>query len=90
MFSSAAALVGSSRRRHLHRPYAQLHHDSADGATGSSAWWIEHADHHMPILMSTDGPFARSDASNKPGEPLPYTAPPDGLFPDVRKTSLHQ
>lgn len=55
-----------------------------DGATGSSAWWIEHADHHMPILMSTEGPFAKCEDSNRHGEPLPYTAPPEGLFPDMR------
>ena len=27
-------------------------HLRLDEATGSSTWWIEHADHHMPILMS--------------------------------------
>jgi hypothetical protein len=59
-------------------------HLRLDGATGISRWWSEHADHHMPILMSTDGPFARSEDSNKPGEPLPYSPPPDGLFPDMR------
>ena len=58
-------------------------HLRLDGATGSSAW-IEHADHHMPVPMSIEGPFAKSEDSNKPGEPLPYTAPPDGLFPDMR------
>jgi hypothetical protein len=61
-------------------------HLRLDAATGSSAWWIEHADHHMPILMSTEGPFAKSEDSNKPGEPLPYTPPPAGLFPDMRET----
>ena len=60
-------------------------HLRLDGATGSSTWWIEHADHHMPILLSTEGPFAKSEDTNKPGEPLPYTAPPEGLFPDMRE-----
>ncbi|WP_241986564.1 DUF4913 domain-containing protein [Cryobacterium fucosi] len=60
-------------------------HLRLDAATGSSVWWIEHADHHMPILMSTEGPFAKSEDSNKAGEPLPYTAPPEGLFPDMRE-----
>ena len=55
------------------------------GATGSSAWWIEHADHHMPILMSPEGPFAKSEDKNSAGEPLPYDAPPVELFPDMRK-----
>jgi hypothetical protein len=59
-------------------------HLRLDPATGSSAWWIEHADHHLPILMCPDGPFAKSNDSNKPGEPLPYTSPPQGLFPDMR------
>ena len=39
----------------------------------------------MPILMSTEGPFAKSEDTNKPGEPLPYAAPPEGLFPDMRE-----
>ena len=60
-------------------------HLRLDGATGSSRWWIEHADHHMPILMSTDGPFAKATDSNNAGEPLPYTSPPEGLFPDMRE-----
>jgi hypothetical protein len=60
-------------------------HLRQDGAVGISRWWIEHADHHMPILMSPDGPFAKSEDSNKPGAPLPYSAPPEGLFPDMRE-----
>lgn len=30
-------------------------HLRLDGATGSSTWWRDHLDHHMPILMSADG-----------------------------------
>jgi len=59
-------------------------HLRQDAATGSSTWWAEHADHHMPILMSPEGPFAKSEDANKHGEPLPYEAPPEGLFPDMR------
>ena len=59
-------------------------HLRLDGATGSSTWWIEHADHHMPILMSPEGPFAKSEDKNNAGEPLPYEAPPVELFPDMR------
>ena len=40
----------------------------------------------MPILMSTEGQFAKSEDSNKPGDPLPYMAPPEGLFTDMRET----
>jgi hypothetical protein len=62
-----------------------------DPATGMSVWWRDHADHHMSVLLSADGPFApageggpeRSNTNEK-GQPLPYTAPPAGMFPDVR------
>lgn len=59
-------------------------HFRQDGATGSSVWWRDHADHHMPILLSPEGPFAKSEDKNQPGEPLPYEPPPPGLFPDMR------
>ena len=58
-------------------------------AMGMSVWWRDHADHHMSVLMDPQGPFAAADGldptnrCNK-GEPLPYAAPPEGLFPDVR------
>jgi Domain of unknown function (DUF4913) len=48
--------------------------------TGSRIWWIEHADHHMHILLNPDGPFSKSTDRNKPGDPLPYTPPQEGLF----------
>lgn len=61
-----------------------------DPSTGMSVWWRDHADHHMSVLFSPDGPFAGAKESyenrNKKGEPLPYTAPPDELFPDERAT----
>jgi hypothetical protein len=60
-------------------------HLRLDPATGSSIWWIEHADHHMPILLDPDGPFSKSTDRNGHGDPLPYAAPPKGLFPDVRE-----
>ncbi len=59
-----------------------------DPSTGMSVWWRDHADHHMGVLFSPDGPFAgvkeTDENRNKKGDPLPYTAPPDGLFPDER------
>ena len=61
-------------------------HLRLDGATGSSTWWIEHADHHMPILMSPEGPFAKSEDKNTAGEPLPYEAAAAELFPDMRES----
>lgn len=38
----------------------------------------------MRMLMSPDGPLADSRDENKGGDPLPYTAPPAGMFVDVR------
>lgn len=55
-----------------------------DPATGMSVWWRDHADHHMGVLMSPDGPFRKSTGTIDLGEPLPYESPPPGLFPDVR------
>ncbi len=59
-----------------------------DPSTGMSVWWRDHADHHMGVLFSPDGPFAgvkeADENRNKKGEPLPYSAPPPELFPDER------
>lgn len=65
-------------------------HLRLDPSTGMSVWWRDHADHHMAVLMDPDGPFAASDRYENAndaakGAPLPYEAPPAGLFPDVRK-----
>jgi hypothetical protein len=59
-------------------------HFRNDGATGMSVWWRDHADHHMGVLLSSAGPFSKTSGTTEPGDPLPYTAPPPGLFPDVR------
>jgi hypothetical protein len=68
-------------------------HLRLDPATGTSIWWRDHADHHMGVLFDPDGPFAAADPQDpqntcKRGEPLPYTAPPQGMFPDVRPPAL--
>ena len=59
-----------------------------DGTTGMSVWWRDHADHHMAVLLDPqNGPFGPVDGEhdrNRHGEPLPYTAPPEGMFSDVR------
>ncbi|MEC5168523.1 hypothetical protein RCH11_000982 [Glaciihabitans sp. GrIS 2.15] len=34
--------------------------------------------------MAPEGPFSDSRDENKGGDPLPYTAPPAGMFVDVR------
>lgn len=59
-----------------------------DPATGMSVWLRDHADHHLPILWSTYGPFGKAEYDTKLGDPLPYTAPPEGLFPDVRAAAF--
>jgi hypothetical protein len=59
--------------------------EAGEPATGASIWWRDHADHHMHVLLSPDGPFARSKDTCEPGAPLPYIAPPAGWFPDVRR-----
>lgn len=54
-----------------------------DGKTGMSVWWRDHADHHMPILFSTEGPFkgCSVEKGHSPRlSPLPCTSPPAGLF----------
>lgn len=67
-------------------------HLRLDPALGMSIWWRDHADHHMPILMSEDGPFASAPETPenrcKLGEPLPYKSPPREIFPDLRKTDI--
>lgn len=51
-----------------------------DPGTGMSEWWLNHCDRHMSVLLSAEGPFGLSTDTSKPGEPLPYTAPPDRYF----------
>lgn len=55
-----------------------------EGTFGMSMWWRDHADHHMRMLMSPEGPFAAARDQNGEGDPLPYTAPPAGMLIDVR------
>lgn len=59
-------------------------HLRLDPATGTSVWLRDHADYHLGVLMSPTGPWALSRDTAGRGEPLPYEAPPEGLFPDVR------
>lgn len=56
-------------------------HLRLDLATGMSVWWRDHADHHMPVLLSPSGPFAASNDQNKRGEPLPYELPSTACSP---------
>lgn len=60
-------------------------HLRLDPDTGMSVWWSMHADHHMGVLLSQDGPFKglreAEGRTNRAGEQLPYEPPPEGLFP---------
>lgn len=62
-------------------------HLRLDPATGVSVWLRDHADPQLAVLMDPEGPFKYSTDSNQPGDPLPYTPPPPGLFPDVRQAT---
>lgn len=66
-------------------------HLRQDAQTGMSVWFRDHAEHHMSVLLSSSGPFAAAgegtnrENTNEKGEQLPYIAPPEGLFPDIRE-----
>ncbi|MBN9631023.1 MAG: DUF4913 domain-containing protein [Actinobacteria bacterium] len=48
-----------------------------------SVWCCDHVDHHMPALLSPNGPFAAADDQHKRGQPLSNETLPGGLFPDM-------
>jgi hypothetical protein len=56
-----------------------------DAGIGTSVWWLNHADPHMAVLLSIDGPFAGSQDETEPGDPLPYLRPPEKMFPPDRQ-----
>lgn len=57
-------------------------HLRQDAATGLSIWFRDHADHHMTILLDSDGPFKGCDGhhSDHPLDQLPHDPPPAGMF----------
>ena len=57
-------------------------HLRLDAATGASVWFRDHADHHMAVLLSADGPFkgCKPDGHAERLPAFPLTDPPDGLF----------
>jgi hypothetical protein len=70
-------------------------HLRLDAATGMSVWLRDHADHHMSVLLSADGPFkgctperhAQRPVSALPSAPVPDAvriAPADGVTGVVR------
>lgn len=74
-FESAEAIM---RLEAMWRSFESLR---LDGATGISVWLRDHADYHLAVLMSSDGPFSESREPNRCTDPLPYAAPPEGMFP---------
>lgn len=64
-----------------------------DGSTGMSIWWRDHADHHMGVLLSADGPFkgckpwqeATRPTNSKPSRCDP---PPKGLFCSLNRAVM--
>ena len=57
-------------------------HLRLDPATGMSVWLRDHADHHMAVLLSSDGPFKGCEATGHgqhPLEPLSAATPPEAL-----------
>lgn len=53
-----------------------------DPATGMSVWFRDHADYHMAVLLSADGPFkgCKPDKHAERLDPLPLVEPPEGLW----------
>lgn len=49
---------------------------------GASLWFRDHADYHLAVLFSPDGPFESSpdvrDSTNRRGDDLPCAPPPPG------------
>jgi hypothetical protein len=59
-------------------------HLRLDGALGLSVWLRDHVDHHMPILMDTNGPMHGCNIEKGHAEGrlagLPCEPPPPDLF----------
>lgn len=72
-----------SRIESLWRAWEKARQDPA----AMSDWWLTHCDRQMAVLLSPEGPFAGSEDESKPGDPLPYTAPPEGYFPPDKQSN---
>jgi hypothetical protein len=62
-------------------------HLRLDPTTGMSVWFRDHADHHMQVLLDSEGPFRRCSIEKGHSdrlEALPLEEPPKGLFPQAR------
>lgn len=70
-----------ARIESLWRAWEQLR---LDAGTGMSVWWRDHADHHLPTLLATDGPFKgcgpEKRHTTRPLPLLPVEPAPPGLL----------
>lgn len=69
-----------SRLEALWRAWEYLRREPA---LGMSTWWRDHADPHMAVLLSAEGPFRHCDPEKGHTErmqPLPLEQPPADLF----------
>ncbi len=69
----------------LWRAWLAAHSD--DGAA-MSAWWAYHADHHLPIILSAQGPLKGCTPerhSDRPTEQLPSTPPEQPVFAELER-----
>ncbi len=77
-------------RLRLEAMWRAWEHLRLDPALGMSAWLRDHADYHMAVLLSSDGPFkgcTEKQHAERPLQPLKSNAPPAalarlGLSPD--------
>lgn len=61
-------------------------HLRLDGQTGMSVWWKDHADYHLAVVLSTEGPFSGCTATEHTEllPAFPLVEAPEGFFPDER------
>jgi hypothetical protein len=55
-------------------------HLRLDPDTGMSVWFRDHADHHMAVLLDSEGPFKRCSKGHRALDELPLEPAPEGLF----------
>jgi len=72
----------SEARVRLEAMWRAWEHLRLDPALGMSTWLHEHADYHMAVLLSSDGPFkgcTEKQHAERPLRPLRSNPPPEGF-----------
>ena len=82
----AAAWWASTEAMHRIEALWRMWESVRDDPAELSAWWISHLDAHMNVLLAAGGPFANSTDENRPGDELPYAAPPRRMFDEDRQS----